>query len=111
MIYYQEIKCPLCKTTNLGKAGKSAKGVQRYFCKNETCSKHTFMLEYDNKAYEPGVKERVIDMAINGSGIRDTSRVLNISKTTVICWIKKKLRSWFRSTLTFKYLKKVSHER
>jgi len=90
MIYYQEIKCPLCKTTNLGKAGKSAKGVQRYFCKNETCSKHTFMLEYDNKAYEPGVKERVIDMAINGSGIRDTSRVLNISKTTVICWIKKK---------------------
>jgi hypothetical protein len=29
-------------------------------------------------------------MAINGSGIRDTSRVLSISKTTVIRWIKKK---------------------
>ncbi|MCK5917538.1 MAG: hypothetical protein KAG34_03895 [Cocleimonas sp.] len=26
-------------------------------------------------------------MAINGSGIRDTSRVLNISKTTVMRWI------------------------
>jgi len=36
MIYYQEIKCPLCETTNLGKAGESAKGVQRYFCKNES---------------------------------------------------------------------------
>jgi transposase-like protein len=47
------------------------------------------MLEYDNKAYESGVKEKVIDMAINGSGIRDISRVLNISKTTVIRWIKK----------------------
>jgi len=81
---------------NLGKAGKSAKGVQRYFCKNEDCSKHTFMLKYDNKACEPGVKEKVIEMAINGSGIRDTSRVFKISKTTVIGWIKKKQIVWFK---------------
>jgi transposase-like protein len=89
MIYYQEIKCPFCETIDLGKAGKSAKGVSRFFCKNEACSKHTFMLKYDNKAGEPKVKEQVLDMAINGSGIRDTSRVLKISKTTVMRLIKK----------------------
>jgi hypothetical protein len=38
---------------NLGKARESVKGVQRYFCKNETCSKYTFMLEYANKACKP----------------------------------------------------------
>lgn len=40
MVSYQEIKCPLYGTANLGKAGESEKGVWRYFCKNEPCSKH-----------------------------------------------------------------------
>ena len=48
------------------------------------------MLEYRYKAYEPGIKEKVVDMAINSSGIRDTSRVLGISKTTVINTLKEK---------------------
>jgi transposase-like protein len=30
------------------------------------------MLSYRYKALEPGVKRQVVDMAINGSGIRDT---------------------------------------
>lgn len=96
MIYYQKIECPFCETTDLGKAGKNAKGVQRFFCKNKACSKHTFMLKYENKACEPKVKEQVLEMAINGSGIRDTSRVLKISKTTVMRLIKKNQRHWFK---------------
>jgi hypothetical protein len=36
-----------------------------------------------------GVKRQVVDMAINGSGIQDTSRVLSISKNTVISTPKK----------------------
>jgi hypothetical protein len=39
--------------------------------------------------YKPGVKRQVVDIAINGSGIRDTSRVLSISKNTVIRTLKK----------------------
>ncbi len=35
-------------------------------------------------ARKKGVKEQVIAMAQNGSGIRDTSRVLKISVNTVI---------------------------
>ena len=42
------------------------------------------MQKYRYKAYEPGIKKQVVEMAINGSGIRDTARVLHINKNTVI---------------------------
>ena len=48
------------------------------------------MLQYRYKAYEPGVKEQVVDMALNGSGVRDTVRVLKISKGTVLSTLKKR---------------------
>jgi hypothetical protein len=35
------------------------------------------------------VKEQISEMAINGSGIRDTARVLGISPTTVVETLKK----------------------
>jgi transposase-like protein len=47
-------------------------------------------LDYCYKAYEPGIKEQIVEMAINGSGIRDTARVLNINKNTVINTLKKR---------------------
>ena len=48
-----------------------------------------------NPAYNghlPEVKEHVVAMALNGSGIRDTARVLKISPTTVMNERKKKRR-------------------
>ena len=38
----------------------------------------------------PAIKEQIVDMALNGSGIRDTARVLKISPTTVLNELKKK---------------------
>jgi transposase-like protein len=49
------------------KAGKSISGVQRYSCQNQECLTKTFMQKYRYKAYEPGIKEQVVEMAINGS--------------------------------------------
>ena len=49
----------------------------------------TFMLNYRYRACQTGIKEQVVDMAINGSGIRDTARVLKINKNTVIRTLKK----------------------
>jgi insertion element IS1 protein InsB len=40
----------------------------------------------------PQIKEQVLDLALNGSGIRDTVRVLKIRPTTVINERKKKRR-------------------
>lgn len=78
------------------KAGYSASGERRYRCDNSDCSTKSFMLTYRYKAYQPGIKERVVEMAINSSGIRDTARVLGISKTTVISTLKKSGRNYPR---------------
>ena len=48
------------------------------------------MLEYCYQAGIPKVKEKIVDMAVNGAGIRDTVRVLNVSKATVIKTLKGK---------------------
>lgn len=48
-----------------------------------------FQLDYAKQAYQPGIKEQVIDMALNGSGIRDTARVLKINMNTVMNTLKK----------------------
>ena len=53
------------------------------------CLTKTFLLDYRYKAYVPGIKRQVVEMAINGSGIRDTGRVLGINKNTVISTLKK----------------------
>jgi transposase-like protein len=36
------------------------------------------------------VKQQIVDMALNASGIRDTTRVLHVSPTTVMKELKKK---------------------
>jgi transposase-like protein len=35
------------------------------------------------------VKQQIVDMAMNASGIRDTARLLHVSPTTVINELKK----------------------
>ena len=36
-------------------------------------------MHYRHKAHEPGTRARILALARNGSGIRDTARVLRIS--------------------------------
>ena len=93
MTCYQEITCPLCNSNHITQAGRNAYGEQRYRCQEPDCQTKTFMLKYRYRAYEPGIKEKVIDMAINGSGIRDTGRVLKIDKNTVINTLKNRADS------------------
>jgi transposase-like protein len=90
MTCYQEIACPDCGSHQVVKAGYSASGERRYRCCNSDCPTKSFMLTYRYKAYQPGIKAQVVDMAINSSGIRDTARVLGIAKGTVISTLKKK---------------------
>ena len=85
--------CSNCKSANTIKAGvdklKSCPdGVQKYTCKD--CGKH-FRLKYKAIGRLPETKEQIVDMCNNGSGIRDTARVLKISTKTVVNTIKKSL--------------------
>ena len=54
------------------------------------CPRHIFLLHYQNQGRLPAVKQQMVDMALNGSGIRDTARVLRVSPTTVINTLKQK---------------------
>lgn len=65
-------------------------GKQQYICNNKHCSKSSFILDYTYNACKPEIKNKIIPMALNGSGIRDIVRVLKISTTTVMNYIKKK---------------------
>ncbi len=45
---------------------------------------------YQHRARVLEVRRQVVDMALNGRGIRDTARVLRLSPTTVIAVLKKR---------------------
>jgi len=61
----------------------SAEDTRRHPVKTEFKTR-TFMSDYRYKGCGPGVKEQVAGMDINGSGIRNPARVLNINKNTVL---------------------------
>jgi len=46
-------------------------------------------LDYSYNGAKPGNKLMMIKMSLNGSGVRDTARVLEVSPTTVIYVLKK----------------------
>ena len=78
------VLCPHCHSDQVIKGGKTKTGTQRYKCENADCPRYSFQLHLTYKGRLPEIKEQVVDMSLNGSGIRDTARVLKISPTTVI---------------------------
>lgn len=89
----QVLHCPYCQGINLVKNGKTPQGKQRYQSREVGCDGRTFILDYAYPGQSRKVKAQVTDMAINGSGIRDTARVLHISISTVIKELKKRDRN------------------
>jgi len=87
----QVLHCPSCQGSDIVKHGLSPEGKQRYRCRTclEGCGR-TFLLEYTYAGQAPAVKQQIVDMAMNASGIRDTARVLHVSPTTVIKELKKR---------------------
>jgi transposase-like protein len=47
------------------------------------------LLDYSYTGQSPEIKEQIVEMAMNASGIRDTARVLKISANTVLKELKK----------------------
>jgi len=82
------VRCPHCQSDQVIKGGKTKAGKQRYKCQNADCPCYSFQLDLIYHGRSPEVKDQIIDMALNGSGIRDTARVLKISTATVINELK-----------------------
>ena len=92
-----EVECPYCGSKEVSLYGKNSTGRQRYLCRNKACSHQTFQVEYKNNACRPGTKEKIVEMVMNGSGTRDTGRVLGVSKDTVTSVLKKRKNSQNKS--------------
>src|SRR4030095_15440489 len=52
-----------------------------YCCQETVCDGRTFLLDYSYAGHSAEIKQQIVDMAMNASGIRDTARVLHVSPT------------------------------
>ena len=84
------VRCIHCNSKEVLKSGKQSNGTPR--CKCKKCGK-TFQTEYLNVGSKPEIKQMIIKLSLNGSGIRDISRVLGVDKNTVMSVLKKQKKS------------------
>ena len=67
-----------------------------YLCTPERqslCESHRqrrWLTHWSYRGQSPEIKQQIVDMALNASGIRDTARVLHISTNTVMTELKKR---------------------
>ena len=90
MTVWLPVQCIHCHSTDVVKNGKSPLGKQRYRCQNEDCPYSTFVLEYSYPGRSKQVKQKIVEMSLNGSGVRDIARVLQVSTNTVMQELKKR---------------------
>lgn len=79
------MKCNKCKGFVV-KNGKQLNGKQRYYCKN---CKTSFQRNYTYMAYNKHINNSIYNFLRESVGINSTSRLLVISKTTVLKRIRK----------------------
>lgn len=73
------------KTEPVRKHGKGHSGFSRFRCIE--CRK-SFQIDYVYEASKPEVKEKIVEMAMNSSGVSETARVLNVAYNTVLNTLK-----------------------
>lgn len=89
MTVWIAVRCPHCHSTDVVKNGFLGEEKQRYLCQNSECLRRSFILDYTYNGCQREVKKKIPQMAVNGSAIRDTARVLEISEKTVMSALKK----------------------
>src|SRR2546426_12755043 len=87
---FVQVQCPDCYRIDVVQCGQQANGTQRYRCNNRDGPRTIFLLQYQDQGRLPAVKQPIVDMTLNGSGVRDIVRVLRVSSAMVINVLKKK---------------------
>ncbi len=75
----------LYSNQSVRKHGTGFAGFPRFRCLD--CKK-SFQLDYAYEARKLGVKEKIVEMAMNSFAVRETGRVLNDSYNTVLSTLK-----------------------
>lgn len=81
MTYGVPVECLHFHSTEVLKHGKSAVGKQRYRCQNSECPYRTFVLDQTYPGRTRQVRQQIVEMTLNGSGVRDIARVLHVNPT------------------------------
>ena len=90
MMAVETIRCPHCQSEAVVKYGTTSNGKDRFRCQQgEPCGR-TFLRAYAYPGRTPAVKQQIVEMTLNGSGVRDIARVLHVSPSPVIGEIKKR---------------------
>jgi transposase-like protein len=99
----EAIRCLHCHSETVVKYGTTSNGKARYRCQQMSTCGRTFIRDYAYPGRLPEVKRQIVDMTLNGSGVRDIARVLHISPMTVIGELKKRpVRSPLSTRLSWK---------
>jgi insertion element IS1 protein InsB len=83
------VRCPHCPSEHIVKRGKTARGTQRSLCQNPLWIRGSFLRDSCNRGGVPEVKQTLIAMRLNASGVRETARSLPICPNTVLRALKK----------------------
>jgi transposase-like protein len=86
----ESVRCPHCQRGEVVRYGSTVNGKERFRCQNGDSCGRTFIREYAYQGRVPQVKRQIVEMTLNGSGVRDIARVLQISPNTVIEELKKR---------------------
>jgi transposase-like protein len=87
------VRCPHCQSEAVVKYGKTSNGKERFRCQQGAECGRTFLRSYAYPGCLPTVKRQIVDMTLNGSGIRDIARVLHVGSNTVLRELKKSRRA------------------
>ena len=86
------VRCPHCQSEAVVKYGKASNGKARFRCQQSDRCGRTFLRSYAYPGCLPPVKQQIVEMTLNGSGIRDIVRVLQVGPNTVLKELKKSVR-------------------
>ena len=86
----EALRCRHCHSETVVKYGTTGNGKARYRWQQTSTCGRTFIRAYAYPGRLPEVKRQIVDMTLNGSGVRDIARVLHISPMTVIGELKKR---------------------
>ncbi|MDJ1168734.1 hypothetical protein PMG71_04785 [Roseofilum sp. BLCC_M154] len=80
----KQVTCPYCQSTEISKYGRR-RGKQNYRCGE--CNRQ-FVESAQPKQYPPEVKERCLQLAASGYGVREIGRITGVHFSTVSKWLK-----------------------
>ena len=77
--------CPFCHSSIVVKQGHNKSGTQRYWCRD--CGR-TFTPQAKQRGYPETLRQRAIQLYLEGTNLRRIGRLLGVTHMTVAAWIR-----------------------